>query len=286
MTDDAAASPQIKRKSDPKEDELYVLHMCCVCTAIPPAPWRSCQHDHMLCDRCKDKLASPKCPVCSVSLVVMRDQKLPMTAMQVLQLPWTSPCHYAGCKEEPHWTMLATHMETCDKRPVLCPCEVIYGPDTCKWMGAPDKVVEHILSVHGVVRIETNTFRSDEDILLSNLKNETGLIPIRYYAPLNLFISYAKSATTHVTSFGFYSLTKDSRAFIVHAKSKHHGFKASVRLKAPSVLLYTKTTLGVVVTGAMPSVTVPWNKAVGVTTVEFNQVPLETSIVPLVAYGH
>ncbi|XP_053435092.1 E3 ubiquitin-protein ligase SIAH1-like [Nycticebus coucang] len=123
----------------PSSSELRSLFECLVCVGYVLPPIFQCQHGHLVCNSCRQNLAS--CPTCRCPLGSILN-----VAMEKLADLLTFPCKYAssGCGLTLPPAQKVDHEERCDFRPYCCPCPGVL----CEWAGSLDAVMPHLMDQH------------------------------------------------------------------------------------------------------------------------------------------
>lgn len=119
--------------------ELINLFECPVCFDYALPPILQCQSGHIVCSNCRPKLTC--CPSCRSPLTNIRNLSMEKLANSV-----QFPCKYIsnGCKEMMHHEKKHEHEDACELRPYNCPCPGA----SCKWQGALDQVMQHLMHQH------------------------------------------------------------------------------------------------------------------------------------------
>ncbi|XP_053435087.1 E3 ubiquitin-protein ligase SIAH1-like [Nycticebus coucang] len=155
--DDPSQSPPSQREpalpdTTPPSNDLRSLFECPVCFEYILPPILQCQHGHLVCNSCRQNLAS--CPTCRGPLGSIRNVAMEKVANSVM-----FPCKYAssGCGLTLPPAQKADHEESCDFRPYCCPCPGIL----CQWEGTLDAVLPHLMDQHDSITVlqgETTIF--------------------------------------------------------------------------------------------------------------------------------
>lgn len=112
---------------------------CPICLEYMIANIALCASGHSVCQRCKNRLSSVKCPVCKGDFSHARNYTLEDIAATT-----TFPCKHEGCDVKLEGKQMKKHQWKCPNR--FEPC--IMSFDGCTWRGNRTKIRNHIYQVH------------------------------------------------------------------------------------------------------------------------------------------
>lgn len=156
QTDQSSDFKQTKRKhSDSRSSDLsnmISLFECPVCYDYVLPPIIQCARGHLICETCRLRIT--KCPICNDTLGDIRNLQMEKIAGSL-----RFPCKFAqsGCDVCLPPDQKIKHEDTCAYRIYSCPF-----PITCRWQGALDSVVSHVVNSHKSVPMQDS-----EDVVFS-----------------------------------------------------------------------------------------------------------------------
>jgi len=143
--------------------DLSNLFECPVCFDYVLPPILQCHSGHLTCSNCRPKLTC--CPTCRGPLGNIRNLAMEKVASTV-----QFPCKYStsGCTATLLHTAKSEHEEACEYRPYGCPCPGAM----CKWQGALESVMQHLMSVHKSI----TTLQGEDIVFLATDINLPGAV--------------------------------------------------------------------------------------------------------------
>lgn len=125
---------------------LTSLLECPVCGDYAEPPILQCRNGHHLCTRCRQRVA--RCPICRAEKDTNRNLALDHLAeMNLFHCKYRS----LGCSASLTIAAKQKHDMSCE----YGPCSCVLGAEHCSWRGRPEKLVDHILGMHGfITRLE------------------------------------------------------------------------------------------------------------------------------------